>query len=880
MSRLAKLIEPHLPGIVGLLVDFARLRAPKTIPTRGIAVINTNDMGGGAAKIAFSLAESFITSEHIHLYVRTKSSDKKWVSELPKRPTGRLDWYLKEAELAGGWLDMAQTGPLKLLADPEFRKADILHLHNLHGYYLSPAVISVLSKGKSSVWTLHDEHLITGHCAVTLGCDRWMQGCGNCPSLDTYPAITFDRTRQMLSVKRSIVEEFNPHLVCPSHWLAGRVRKAFPWKTNISVIPNGINTDIFRPIAKHEVRSRLGLPLDRFILLYAADTGTNNPYKGGDVIRQITKMLPDLGNISLVTIGDAGEAGNPDHIVVPQVTDEKRMAELYAAADLMVYPTLADNHPLVVLEAMACGLPVVASRVGGIPEIISDGIDGYLIDDFERPDAFMSVISSHRLLRTELASAVSEQAIATVHQNYTAERMVRDYRNLYDSLRKAEKTENRGQKNSRLASLIEPLTPNIIDAIVKIRSILTIRAVTKVGAVHINTSDQAGGAARIAFTLAKHIGNHARVIFFVAHRKSGMPWVKEIPKYVPGRLGHYLYLTDKNGGWQDMFQIGFLSLLKDRDFSKAEIVHYHNLHGWYFSYALLPALSKGKKAVWTLHDEHSITGHCGFSMKCDRWRTGCGNCPDLKIYPAVNKDRTAEMVRLKRNYIETANPHLVCPSQWLADRVRTAFPEKRNISVIYNGIDTQVFRPMDKRETRIKLKLPVDRFIILYAADMGTNNPYKGGEVVRSIVEMLPHFDNILLITIGDDSSPLNEHHIPIAPIHQESGMAELFAAADLMVYPTRADNHPLVVLEAMACGLPVVARRVGGIPEIITDGSDGFLMPERTEASGYIDTATKFQSLSSSERHSFSLKARETVAARFTMERMIREYEALYATL
>lgn len=435
MSRLAKFIEPYLPEVIGFLIFTESIWRKPPRPDRGIAIINTNDKGGGAAKVAFTIAEALQATEKVDMFVRRRYTDTSWVHKLPPEREGRMDYYLQLAEKNGGWLDIAQISPLSLLSDERFRNADILHLHNLHGYFFSYLLLPHLSRGKHVVWTLHDEHVITGHCGMSLRCEQWRKGCGNCPDLSVYPPVKFDRTSEMRLLKERLLMKVKPHLVCPSHWLAERVAQAYPEKLSVSVIPNGIDIDIYRPMSKSSVRAKLGLPQDRFLLVYAAEMGTDNPFKGGTVIRQLAEMLPAQGNISLITIGDRSAPMNNCHIPHPPITDDKAMAELYASADMLIYPTQADNHPLVVLEAMACGLPVVASRVGGIPEIVTNGLNGYLISDHQNPAAFLNQVKEFERLTAAEQDAMSNSAVATIRASFTLEHMIDGYSRLYRKIR-------------------------------------------------------------------------------------------------------------------------------------------------------------------------------------------------------------------------------------------------------------------------------------------------------------------------------------------------------------------------------------------------------------------------------------------------------------
>ncbi len=441
MSRLVALLKSQLPFAVDAIVRYRTMKTPAGKPNRGIAVINSHDRSGGAAKIAWTLAREVDKGQPTRMFVNVMQTEAggRVLRMPPMSRNGRADYYLNRAEQEGGWLDLARLEPLALLRDPAFSECDIVHFHNLHVGYFSYAVMPALTMGRHAVWTLHDEHAITGHCGFTMGCERWLAGCGNCPDLSSYPAVTADRTADMLRLKAGYFKKAGVHLVCPSHWLAERVKRSALKELEVSVIHNGIDTSVFRPMEKLEVRAALGLPKDAFILLYAAEAGTDNPYKGGSIIRSICDMLPEEGNMVMVTIGDRASARNDRHLPVPPVTDEQQMAQLYAAADLMVYPTKADNMPLVVLEAMATGLPVVASSIAGIPEVITDGVNGFLVDDHHNPEAFMRKVADFRALDTQQKENMRFLAVEKVRKDHSLELMVSRYRDLYASLRQRRK---------------------------------------------------------------------------------------------------------------------------------------------------------------------------------------------------------------------------------------------------------------------------------------------------------------------------------------------------------------------------------------------------------------------------------------------------------
>lgn len=405
------------------------------------------------------------------------------------------------------------------------------------------------------------------------------------------------------------------------------------------------------------------------------------------------------------------------------------------------------------------------------------------------------------------------------------------------------------------------------------------------GIVVINTHDRSGGAAKIAFQLATSIQKTRSISMLVKYKDRDENWIHSLPSNDEVFSDFFLnYLNDqeKKGGWLDFSKISLiklsnLSLLKD-----ANVVHFHNLHGGYFSYALLPYLSKQKKLIWTLHDEHAITGHCSFTMKCEGWKEGCSSCQFLSVYPAIQKDNAKDLKKFKERWIKQSNITFVTPSYWLSKRLKEVYPFVDNIQVIPNGIDTSIFKPLDKNESRGKFNLPEDKFLVLFIAEYATNNPFKGGETIRELIRLNTN-PSITFITIGGESQEADATFMELPYIKEEKELVTLYSACDLMLYPTNADNHPLVVMEAMACQLPVLAPKIGGIPEIIDTNENGWLVEEYSNSEVYLNRLYEIYQLKQTDQtffHSFGLNARNKIHTDFNKEQMVFNYDQLYANI
>lgn len=439
MRRILKFSANYLPFIVETYARFFVFFSRKGMQKKSISIINTHDQGGGAAKVAFHIMKNSTLSDQMNLFVSYKKTENNKVVALKQLPRSRFQNWLEEMERLQGWLDLSRIAPLQLIRNRHFQQSDIVHLHNLHGSYFSYAIVPALVRKKKVIWTLHDEQLLTGHCSCTLGCDKWKSGCGNCPHLETYPAVKIDNTKRLFEAKKNWLKKINPVIVCPSNWLSDRVKIAYPFLQHIKVIPNGVDVEVFKPLDKKVIRKKLGLPVDAFLILFAAELSTLNPFKGGEIIDQL--ITEGLGKSTfMITIGGETEKQTESHIPFGYISDEYEMASLYAASDLMLYPTRADNLPLVVLEAMSCGLPVIASSLGGIPEIIQDKENGFLVQSYHNSNGFREAIGMYQNLSVTEKEIVSGKARTTIQKNYSSIKMINAYDELYAVCRESVKS--------------------------------------------------------------------------------------------------------------------------------------------------------------------------------------------------------------------------------------------------------------------------------------------------------------------------------------------------------------------------------------------------------------------------------------------------------
>ena len=318
--------------------------------------------------------------------------------------------------------------------------------------------------------------------------------------------------------------------------------------------------------------------------------------------------------------------------------------------------------------------------------------------------------------------------------------------------------------------------------------------------------------------------------------------------------------------------------LKDID-----LLHFHNLHGDYFNYKAISRLTENKPAIWTLHDMWSFTGHCAYSKACERWKTGCGNCPDLNEYPAVRTDHTRSEWFAKSRAVRRSNLHIVTPSVWLGKLAQESFLNLHPISVIPYGLDTECFSPKPKNEVRRKLGISESQFtVLLCSADL--SDPRKPQRVLCEAINQVSAQKGfpIQVITFGNGS--IREHLDSNIVLHEfgyidsEEKKADLFSAADVFLFASKADNLPLVIQESLSCGTSVIANDVGGIPDMVIDGETGWLLGDMNVTS-YSEAI--FQAYSNkSHRERLSIGARRHAVDHYSLLENAEKYKAIYENL
>ena len=408
-----------------------------------ILLVNTSERTGGAAiatlRLARALEAAGVSTQLLvrdgaeggQALVASSRLSARW-HFLAERASIYINNGLRRDTLFA--IDTASFGA-DITAHPAFRRADVVHLGWVNQGMLSLRGIGrLLRSGKPVVWTQHDMWAFTGLCHYAETCDGWLRSCGHCPLL-RFPA-TCDISHATFLRKRAAYAEGRLAIACCSDWLAGLARRAplFEGKPVVS-IPNPIDTRFFCPASQAEARRELGLPQDRRLLLFIAHK-TTDERKGVRYLIEATRHISAARHdVEVVVCGLESERLREAFALPAHVfgfsTDRERLRRLYRAADVLMMPTLGDNLPNTIVEGMACGLPCAGFRVGGLPQMVHDGVDGELVPP---RDALALAQATLRLLAEGCRDSLANAARRNAETGYSEPAVAQRYIALYKSL--------------------------------------------------------------------------------------------------------------------------------------------------------------------------------------------------------------------------------------------------------------------------------------------------------------------------------------------------------------------------------------------------------------------------------------------------------------
>lgn len=404
----------------------ARIRSASS-PAMKILHVSYGDLGGGAARASYRLHRALIDAGVVsRMWVQRKVSDDWTVTGRDGRgqraivsARGVLGVYAASLQrMTGTALRSVNMLPSRWARAINRSDADVVHLHWVNSEMMSIEDIGRIRK--PLVWTLHDMWAFCGaeHYAPDGSEARWRRGYDAANQPAGHRGVNMDRwtwERKRRAWRTPM------HIVCPSHWLADCARDSKlmnGW--SVSVVPNTLDVDVFKPQDRDFCRAALNLPADRRIMLFGAIGGSADPRKGYDLLLAALKHLPirEHAQPILCTIFGQSEPHSPPELPVPArwmgfLHDDVMLALLYGAADVMVVPSRQENLVQTGVEAQACGCPVVAFDSTGLRDVVQHLVTGYLVEPFnvEALAGGIAYILEDDARRADLGRAARERAV-------------------------------------------------------------------------------------------------------------------------------------------------------------------------------------------------------------------------------------------------------------------------------------------------------------------------------------------------------------------------------------------------------------------------------------------------------------------------------------
>lgn len=398
-----------------------------------ILQINSVVNSGSTGRIAEEIGQTAIAAGWMS-FIAYGRNDRPSQSELIKIGN---DWDIKMHGFQTRMFDRhglaSKSATKELIGKIKVISPDIIHLHNIHGYYINIEILFnyLLNSNIPVVWTFHDCWPITGHCAhfTFVGCEKWKTHCNNCPQQKNYPSSWLvDRSEKNFHLKKELFTSLsNLTLVPVSKWLSGILKESYLQHYPMNVIHNGINTEVFKPSEDNVFRIKYRLE-NKFILLGVATSWGSK--KGLHDFIELGKLLKTDYQIVLVGLKKKQIEQLPDNILGIERTESvKELAEIYSESDVFVNPTYEDSFPTTNLESLACGTPVITYKTGGSPEAI-DELTGIVVEQGN----IAKLIDAIDKVKDKGKQSYSDACVNRAHRLYKKEDRYQEYIDLYESL--------------------------------------------------------------------------------------------------------------------------------------------------------------------------------------------------------------------------------------------------------------------------------------------------------------------------------------------------------------------------------------------------------------------------------------------------------------
>lgn len=412
-----------------------------------VLIVNTSEKTGGAAVAANRLMDALNNNGvKAKMLVRDKITEDITVASLPHSPLLQwrflwerwcIFWHLHFSKHHLWEIDTASVGN-DITKLREFQEADVIHLSWINQGMLSLKMIrKIIKSGKPIVWTMHDLWPATGICHYARGCNRYCSSCGMCPLLP-HKGSKNDLSAKIFRRKKAVYHDGDIHFVACSKWLEKQAkRSALFMGQRITNVPNPIDTHVFCKQDQQEARLAVELPADKRLILFVSQRVTDER-KGMayfvDAIARLVAAHPEMKDNTAVAILGGHSEEVASRLALPAyplgyMSDERKIVQVYNAVDAFVLPSLEDNLPNTIMEAMACGVPCVGFRVGGIPEMIDHQRNGYVAAYRDVDDLMLGI---HWVLDEADKQTLARECIYKVSHNYSQHAVALRYIEIYN----------------------------------------------------------------------------------------------------------------------------------------------------------------------------------------------------------------------------------------------------------------------------------------------------------------------------------------------------------------------------------------------------------------------------------------------------------------
>jgi len=381
---------------------------------RKIAIVNTYDIQGRAAKAAYRLHRALrIIGAECSMVTRFKLSSDESVHSV--KPSDQNDYGSNNffhAVIQNEYINTHRTDMTDTLFSLPFDgcdiaglspvvQADVINYHNIVHLQSLEHMKRMFGGNKPVVWTLHDQWAFTGGCHYSAGCKKYVDSCSECPQIEDI----FGLPAAVLQAKKRIIEKSDITVVTPSKWLGDCARKSMMFHDKrIEVIPYSLETEVFSPVGKAVSRARLNLPADDILLLCGVDEMAENRAGVRKLIAALNKCLMSDkfrslvqdGKVKIVCIGTTGtglESLQIPLLTLDPLSCDEDIRDAYNAVDIFILPSMEENLPNTLLESLSCGTPVIAFNIGGIPDVLEHNVHGKLVPAFDSGKMAAEILS-------------------------------------------------------------------------------------------------------------------------------------------------------------------------------------------------------------------------------------------------------------------------------------------------------------------------------------------------------------------------------------------------------------------------------------------------------------------------------------------------------